>query len=324
MATGDRAVGDGRCRVHHTVLSGGLRSRLAWHLARCDVPCARQRIAAVAGHDTCGDGGGERVDVLASPTACVAVGNNSRRGHVDLRGRLCRPRCRRDARRHGRRGAGGHGCGPRPTWKRSLDIGLGRCGVADRRPAVGPPQSATLATLPVYTSSGRVMANIVGPVVPVAQTATSAAGYSAVGCCAVADSNDPRCPKCGTTGHPVGAAPVRPHAPQAIDGPWGYCPNGSCPVVFFLDHDTIDDDQCISQVGTKAASKPRPVCFCFSHTPTDIAADLARHGRSTIGESVTTAVAYGLCACEHLNPTGKCCLPAIRRALQAGVAGAHA
>ena len=31
-----------------------------------------------------------------------------------------------------------------------------------------------------------------------------------------------------------------------------------------------------------------------------------------LNESVKTAVADGLCACEHLNPTGKCCLPAIR------------
>ena len=120
----------------------------------------------------------------------------------------------------------------------------------------------------------------------------------------------------------VGAAPVRPHAPDAIDGPWSYCPNEPCRVVFFLDHETIDDDHVATQVGTKAGSKPEPVCFCFSHTADAITADLARHGRSTINESVKTAVADGLCACEHLNPTGKCCLPAIRRALRspAGVA----
>ena len=101
-----------------------------------------------------------------------------------------------------------------------------------------------------------------------------------------------------------------------VDGPWSYCATASCKVVFFLDDETIDDRHVVTQVGTKAALKPEPVCFCFGHTATDIAADFARHGGSTIKESVKAAVADGLCACEYLNPTGKCCLPAIRRALQ--------
>lgn len=136
-------------------------------------------------------------------------------------------------------------------------------------------------------------------------------------CCAVDLSKHWRCPECGTTGHPVGPAPVRPHAPDVVDRPWSYCPNEPCQVVFFIDHETIDDDHVITRVGSKARSKPEPVCFCFAHTAADIAADLAEHGRSIINESVKTAVADGLCACEHLNPSGKCCLPSIRRALQA-------
>lgn len=83
--------------------------------------------------------------------------------------------------------------------------------------------------------------------------------------------------------------------------------------MFFLDNDMIDDEEVVSQVGRKAGSKPVPVCFCFAHTAAAITADVAEHGRSTIKESVKAAVAGGLCACEHLNPAGTCCLPAIRR-----------
>ena len=136
-------------------------------------------------------------------------------------------------------------------------------------------------------------------------------------CCAVDETNDRGCPDCATAGLSVGAAPVRPHQPDVVDGPWSYCPNEACPVVFFLDSETIDDDHVVARVGTKACSKSEPVCFCFAHTAADIAADLAEHGRSTINESVKTAVADGLCACEYLNPTAKCCLPAIRQAVQA-------
>lgn len=73
----------------------------------------------------------------------------------------------------------------------------------------------------------------------------------------------------------------------------------------------------------QAGSKLLPVCFCFSRTAQDIIADLARHRRSTINESVKAAVALGLCACEPLNPIGKCYLPDIRRALRSttGAAG---
>ena len=88
----------------------------------------------------------------------------------------------------------------------------------------------------------------------------------------------------------------------------GASANASCPVVYFLDYDVIDDGHVVSQVGRKSESKPVPVCFCFGHTAAAIAADLAQYGRSTIKESVKDAVAGGLCACEHLNPAGACCL----------------
>lgn len=136
-------------------------------------------------------------------------------------------------------------------------------------------------------------------------------------CCMSDELNDRSCPECGTTGRQVGAAPVQSHTPAAIDGPWSFCPNNSCRIVFFLDADVLDDDDVVARVGTKAASKPEPVCFCFAHTAADIADDLTQHGRSMIKESVKTAVADGLCACEFLNPTGTCCLPALRRALHA-------
>ena len=88
---------------------------------------------------------------------------------------------------------------------------------------------------------------------------------------------------------------------------------------FFVDDDVIDDGDVLSQVGRKAASKPLPVCFCLGYTASAIAADLTRCGRSTVKESVKDAVAGGLCACEHLNPAGACCLPAIRRKISRGI-----
>ena len=135
----------------------------------------------------------------------------------------------------------------------------------------------------------------------------------AMDCCATSKLDDRYCPRCATTGKLVGVVPVRSHAPDVIDGPWSFCAEASCLVVFFLEDDVIDEGHVVSQVGRKAASIPVPVCFCFGHTAGAIAADLEQYGRSTISDAVKDAVAKGLCACEHLNPAGGCCLPAIRR-----------
>ena len=137
-------------------------------------------------------------------------------------------------------------------------------------------------------------------------------------CCSVPGAADvnARCPRCSQSGAVVGAAPVRAHRAGVVDGPWRYCSNVACPVVFFLDDSVVDQDVVVTRVGLKATDKPIPVCFCFAHTIGDLAADLREHdGRSTIKSAVKAAVAAGHCACEHLNPTGTCCLVDIHRAV---------
>lgn len=127
-----------------------------------------------------------------------------------------------------------------------------------------------------------------------------------------------RCPNCRAAGKRVGGPPVWAHRPSAPAGDWQFCSTTSCPVVFFVGPETVTEDEVITRVGSKASDKPIPVCYCFAHTQADIVADLAAHdGTSTISASVRDAVAAGLCACESLNPTGKCCLPDIHRTVNA-------
>ena len=136
-------------------------------------------------------------------------------------------------------------------------------------------------------------------------------------CCTPIGEGRATCPRCAVAGPTVGAAPVRAHRPTAASGSWRYCPNPACESVFFLDDDVVDDDEVVCQVGAKARAKPTPVCFCFAHTVDEISADVAgRDGSSAIKEAVKAAVAAGLCACEHLNPSGDCCLPAVHRAVR--------
>lgn len=137
-------------------------------------------------------------------------------------------------------------------------------------------------------------------------------------CCSIPTGSTMPCPSCAQIGAVVGAAPVRPHRPDSIDGAWQHCATPSCPVVYYLDTATVDADSVITQVGHKATDQPMPVCFCFAHTAGDLLADATAHGgASTIKAEIKQAVAEGHCACEHLNPSTKCCLADIQRILSA-------
>ena len=136
-------------------------------------------------------------------------------------------------------------------------------------------------------------------------------------CCSVPAGSPLPCPSCDQIGPIVGVAPVRPHRHDAADGAWQHCPTVGCRVVFYLDVATVDADAVITQVAHKATNRPLPVCFCFAHTTDDLVVDAEAHdGASTIKTAIQQAVADGRCACEHLNPSTKCCLPDIHRTLK--------
>lgn len=78
----------------------------------------------------------------------------------------------------------------------------------------------------------------------------------------------------------------------------------------------MDENEVITKVGFKASAKSTPVCYCFAHTVDSLARDLEVNGTSIAKTDIKAAVAEGFCACEHLNPSGTCCLPDIHRVLK--------
>jgi hypothetical protein len=140
-------------------------------------------------------------------------------------------------------------------------------------------------------------------------------------CCSIPAGPAMPCPSCEEIGPIVGVAPVRPHQPDAAEGAWQHCATPNCAVVYYLETATIDADTVLTQVGSKATDRPTPVCFCFAHTVDDLVADAVDHdGVSTIRADIKQAVADGHCACEHLNPSTKCCLADIHRTLKVALA----
>ncbi len=136
-------------------------------------------------------------------------------------------------------------------------------------------------------------------------------------CCSTSGTDAQPCPECGHVGPIVGTAPVRPHLPDAVDGAWQHCANEPCEVIFHLGAGTVETDSVSTQVGLKAADKATPVCFCFAYTADALGEDLnANDGVSEIKASIKAAVANSECACEHLNPSGQCCLADVHRTLR--------
>lgn len=137
-------------------------------------------------------------------------------------------------------------------------------------------------------------------------------------CCNTDQAVAVACPDCAAVGPVVGVGSVLAHRPSAVEGPWQFCATAGCPVVFHLaGQDRVVESELRTRVAHKALDAPEPVCFCFSHTRADLAADVAvTGGKGTIKASIKRAVADGMCACEHLNPSGGCCVASVHRALK--------
>ena len=98
-----------------------------------------------------------------------------------------------------------------------------------------------------------------------------------------------------------------------------FCDDPACAVVYFPSNPRAPlfrrDDLWV-RVGVKEKSHPIPVCYCFGFTRQDIWEEIRKTGKSTVAERINAEVKAGNCACEVRNPSGKCCLGDVYRAVQ--------
>lgn len=129
-----------------------------------------------------------------------------------------------------------------------------------------------------------------------------------------------RCPVSGGPGQPVGWKTVA----ALVTGPvpsrqaFWLCREPGCQVVYFTgdggDLLAVDDLRVLP--GFKAGGDL--LCYCFLVGRSDLEREVATFGSSRAADSIAAAVKAGNCACDLRNPSGKCCLPEIRRAAAAG------
>jgi hypothetical protein len=147
-------------------------------------------------------------------------------------------------------------------------------------------------------------------------------------CCAVKESQAKAptalaCPVSGARSKPVNVLTVKSlvrhlsfGAPRAQ---YYFCEDPNCDVVYFPWQPEAPvfrkADLCV-RVGLKEKSDPVPVCYCFGVTRKDIEEELRQTGQSSFAQRIKAEVQAGHCACEVKNPSGKCCLGNVTRAVK--------
>ncbi len=147
-------------------------------------------------------------------------------------------------------------------------------------------------------------------------------------CCSVNQSvfEDPavmNCPVSGTRSKQVAALTFRSlvrHLPFKMPpAQYYFCDAPGCDVVYFPAHaqaPTFRRGDLLIRIGAKETEVPITVCYCFGITRDHIQQEIRSTGKSRAAERIRAEVKAGNCACEVKNPSGKCCLGDIARAVK--------
>lgn len=143
-------------------------------------------------------------------------------------------------------------------------------------------------------------------------------------CCKVPEpSADDRCRRCGEKGRSVlretMESLLNPEALERLaDVSYHFDRTPQCDVVYFSNEtgSYFHKDDLAVRVGFKETEPPVPLCYCFGHTAESVRDEIVATGRSTVSERITAEVQAGNCACEVKNPSGRCCLGDVNRAVQ--------
>jgi Zinc binding domain len=123
-----------------------------------------------------------------------------------------------------------------------------------------------------------------------------------------------RCPRNGKRGAAVGLLTVKamlsePALGRVAKGPYRFCADPDCPVVYFdCDQRVFTTGDLRGPVWQKRPSGERTICYCFGETEASITREIAATGSCGAPARIREHIAAGRCACEVRNPRGVCCL----------------
>lgn len=134
------------------------------------------------------------------------------------------------------------------------------------------------------------------------------------------------CPECGSRSKKVEALTVRSLVRHLLfnmpPAQYYFCESPGCDLVYFPSDGAaprFHRGDLLVRVGVKEKADPIPICYCFGVSRKDLWEEVERTGKSTLAEKIRAEVKAGNCACESKNPSGKCCLGNVTRAVQEGL-----
>jgi hypothetical protein len=134
---------------------------------------------------------------------------------------------------------------------------------------------------------------------------------------------DDRCHRCGERGRRVPRETMESllklePLERLRDVPYFFDRTPSCDVVYFSNEarSYFQKDELAVRVGLKETESPIAICYCFGHTVESAREEIAATGRSTVAKRIAAEVQAGNCSCEVKNPSGKCCLGDVNRAIR--------
>ncbi len=95
------------------------------------------------------------------------------------------------------------------------------------------------------------------------------------------------------------------------------CRDKECEVVYFGEDGVQAGVQDLRvRPGFKSAGDEGLLCYCFFYCRGDIKEDLLERNESPTVKHIEAEIRAGNCACEVRNPTGKCCLGEVKKAVR--------
>jgi len=137
------------------------------------------------------------------------------------------------------------------------------------------------------------------------------------------EKNADVCDRCGARGHTVPREALEslltPTALKRLQpGSYLFDASPDCDIVYFSkDSDSYFTKRDLRvRVGIKESEPPIPICYCFRHTLESARAEIQVTGRSTVAAEITKEIRARRCACEVKNPSGRCCLGEVNKAVK--------
>jgi hypothetical protein len=137
-------------------------------------------------------------------------------------------------------------------------------------------------------------------------------------CCTPQSKIKKLCPLCNTEAKSVLSKTVKNLAKTELNSfsDFYYCEVSSCKAIYFKNDIILKQEEISVTVGLKDGANPPILCYCFGWDRDMIEDELKKSGTTNALDDIKNKMNSIGCSCEILNPSGRCCLKSISKAIK--------